>query len=195
MSAVERIERLTLDEFVRLYEQYGPFEIINGERRPLMPPVAIHGLMIRLLWRILDAFCVANKIGEVVTEMPFVLTYDSEWVKGSRVPDLMFFAATRWQKYTAETDDWERKPFIIVPDLAIEVVPPNDSFSEVQEKVEHYLSDGVRLVWVVDPMRERVTTYSGGRFTTLGKTDSLSGGDVIPGLEIQLAAVFKSDAE
>ncbi len=49
MGTIERVERLTLEEFSRLYEQEGPFELIDGERRALMPPVALHGLMIRAL--------------------------------------------------------------------------------------------------------------------------------------------------
>jgi hypothetical protein len=50
MSTAERVERLTLEEYARLYEQEGAFEIIDGERRPLMPPVVLHGLMIRALF-------------------------------------------------------------------------------------------------------------------------------------------------
>jgi Uma2 family endonuclease len=188
---IERIDHITLSDFVRLYEQSGPFELIDGEMKPLMPPVAIHGLMIRALFRLLDAFCTTHHLGEVITEMPFVLLYDSNWVRGSRVPDVMFFAAARWADYLQNTADWQEKPFILVPDLAIEVVSPNDLYTEIQGKVERYLADGVRLIWVIDPQRKRVTVYEGSQFSTIGTDDILTGGDIIPDLAISLADLFK----
>lgn len=195
MSTVQRIERLTLEDYTRLYEQEGPFEIIDGERRPLMPPVVLHGLLIRALFRLLDAFCTAHGLGEVVTEMPYVLVYDSNWVKGSRVPDLMFFAASRWQRYITETANFEGMPFVLVPDLVVEVVSPNDLYTEIQDKVDRYIDDGVRLIWVIDPHRKRVTVFEGEHFTTLGEDKSLTGGDVIPGVSIPLGDLFKPQVQ
>lgn len=192
MGAIERVERLTLDEYSRLYEQEGPFELIDGERRALMPPVALHGLMIRALFRLLDAFCTARALGEVVTEMPFVQVYDSNWVKGALVPDVMFFAAARWQQYINATPDWKGKPFVLVPDLAVEVVSPNDLYTDIQDKVARYTSVGVHLIWVVDPQRSRVTVFEGEHYRVLGQDDTLTGGEVIPDLAIKLSDLFKS---
>src|SRR5262249_3516105 len=47
----------------------------------------------------------------------------------------------------------------IAPDLAVEVVSPNDTYSEVEEKVQEYLRAGVRLVWVVDPPTKSVRVH------------------------------------
>ena len=157
-----------------------------------MPPVAIHGVILRALFRLLDAFCLSNHLGEVITEMPFVLTYDSNWVKGSRVPDLMFITAARWKDYTAATPDWRHKPYILVPDLVVEVVSPNDLYTEIQDKVDRYLADAVRLIWVVDPQRSRVSVYEGERFVTLGEDDTLTGSTIIPGFSVELAAFFQT---
>jgi hypothetical protein len=49
MSTVERVERLSIEDYVRLYEENGAFEIIDGEWREIMPPVAIHGIIVRAL--------------------------------------------------------------------------------------------------------------------------------------------------
>lgn len=190
MSAIERIEELTLEDFVRLYDEEGPFELIHGLRIPLMPPVIIHGLTARALFLALYNYCVAKALGEVVFELPFVLVYGSNWVKGARIPDVMFFAASRWEQYIRETEDWQLKPYILVPDLAVEVLSPNDSFSETQEKVTAYLRDGVKLIWVVDPIRKRVTVYQGDRFTTLTEADTLNGGEVVEGFELELKTLF-----
>lgn len=195
MSAVEQTQLLTLEEFSRLYDQEGAFELVDGERKPLMPPVAIHGWIIRTLFLALYHHCAPARLGEVFTELPYVLLYNSNWVKGSRVPDLMFFSAARWQRYLEETPDWQHKPFVLVPDLAVEVVSANDLFTEIQDKVDRYVSDGVRLIWVVDPQSSRVTIYENGRFTTVGKDETLDGGSVIPGLSIRLETVFSTAAD
>jgi Uma2 family endonuclease len=185
-----KTDLLTLDEFARLYEQEGAFEIIDGERKKLMPPVMIHIMIVRALFRLLDAFVLKHQLGEVMTEAPYVLTYDANWVKGSRVPDVMFFAKERWTAYTANTADWARKPSVLVPDFVIEVVSPNDLYTELQQKVEVYQGDGVRLIWIVDPMRKKVTVYSGEQFTTFGAEDTLDGEAVLPHLQINLKDLF-----
>lgn len=185
-----RESTLTLDDFARLYEQDGPFEIVDGERIPLMPPVAGHGYLIRTLLFLLQGFVSQRGLGEVFSELPFVLTYDSEWVRGARVPDLMFFAADRWQAYIAATPDWRKKPFVLVPDLVVEVVSANDRFSNIQSKVDRYLGDGVRMVWVIDPERERVQTYTVDQYATLTTADHLRAKGVIDGLEIPVAQIF-----
>jgi Uma2 family endonuclease len=184
------VDLLSLDEFIRLYEQEGPFEIIDGESKSLMPPVALHNLIVRGLFRVLDALCGARGLGEVFTEMPFVLTYDAQWVKGARVPDLVFITAQRWQQYVASVEDWALKPIILVPDLVVEVVSANDLYTDIQDKVEHYLDDGVRLVWVVDPMRKRVMVYEGEQYRILNAGDTLTAEQLLPQLQLKLDALF-----
>ncbi len=50
---VEHVKGMTIDEFIRVYDQEGPFELIDGEQRPMSPPVAGHGsALIRWLCRI-----------------------------------------------------------------------------------------------------------------------------------------------
>ena len=46
-------------------------------------------------------------------------------------------------------EGWVRIP----PDLAVEVVSPNDSAEELEEKLEDYHKAGVPLVWVIYPER------------------------------------------
>lgn len=81
---------IALQKFIELYNET-PFEIIEGERIAIMPGVARHVEIIRALSRILDQFISEHNLGEVYTEAPFVLEYKPDWVRGSRVPDLMFF--------------------------------------------------------------------------------------------------------
>lgn len=183
--------QLTLDEFIRLYAQEGPFEIINGERVKLMPPVTIHGIIIKRLMNWLRAY-EENGVGEAFSELPYVLVDTPDWVKGSKVPDVLFFRAERLARYREVTSGWENKPFILVPDLVVEVTSEHDRYTDINQKVELYLQDGVQLVWVIDPKRRKVAVHQPHAQTTLSEKDALTGGDVIPGFEAPVSAIFNA---
>ncbi len=71
------------------------------------------------------------------------------------------------------------------PDLAVEVVSPNDRASDVLAKVYDWLDAGCRAVWVVDPHTRTVTVYrSRQQIATLGAEDELTGDDVVPGFRM-----------
>jgi Uma2 family endonuclease len=189
---------MPLDEFIRLYDVEGPFELINGERIPRMPNVAGHAEIIEILFLAIYLFSAGKQLGKIIRETPFVLSYTSNWVTGSRVPDLMFFVDERIKAYQEATPDWKEKPYILIPDLAVEVASPTDNLADLDDKVNLYLADGVRCVWVVDPQKRRVSIQilkSLEPFTKLETylkdTDTLKGGDIIPGFEIAVAKLFE----
>lgn len=186
-----QVQEMTLADFMRRYAEDGPFEFVDGEIIPLSPQVSGSAMAASRLLSAFYIFLEKNKVGEVVPEAPFVLTFDkSNWVKGSRVPDIMFFRADRFAEYTANNPDWEEKPFIIVPDLVVEVVSPTDGYSEVAEKVEGYLRDGVQVVWVVDRQRRTVTIWHKGEYATLTEADTLTDRELLPGFEIIVKSLF-----
>ena len=79
----------------------------------------------------------------------------------------------------------------VPPDLAVEVVSPNDSSYEVHRKVLEYLDAGVALVWVIDPEARMAQIYRRDGSTNLLREDGeLSGEDVLPGFRCRLAAIF-----
>jgi len=180
---------MPMDEFIRQYEA-APFELIDGERIPLMPPVAAHGEVIRLLTRILFVYEEINPNIIVYSEMPVVLEDTPNWVKGSRVPDLMIYDKARFDDYKRQVPDWGEKPFILIPDVCVEVISPTDNYLDVDDKVEGYLKDGVRLVLVFNPRLKTVRIHTQDRTVRLNETDTLDGGDVLPGFKVAVAAIF-----
>ncbi len=188
---VEQTGLMTVEEFVRLYETEGPFEIIDGERVSLNPVMAGHGDKTRKIHEALAEHNRKHGTGVTYSELVYVLTYSSDWVKGSREPDVMFFRAERMAAYQAERPDWEELPFIIVPDLVVEIISKNDRYTEIDEKVDRYLNDGVKLVWVVDPRQKSVTLRGQNLFQKLHLNDTLTGGDIIPGFEMPVKAIFE----
>lgn len=188
-----RIEKLTLEDFVRLYEQEGPFELIDGERVFMSPTVQAHNnASSNMVWALMSWINPRN-LGKLYIEAPFVLVYDQNWVTGSRVPDMMFVSAARLEAYRDSDADWESKPLVLVPDLVVEIVSQTDRYSDVDAKVDRYLQDGVKLVWVFDPQRRKVSVHQpdSNRPLVLSGEDVLTGGDVIPGFEITVSKIFE----
>ena len=76
------------------------------------------------------------------------------------------------------------------PDLAVEV-PAGDRAGEVIAKVRDWLDAGAQTVWVVDPDSQTVTVYLGSREAKiLGPSDTLAGGDLLPGFRTPVAEFF-----
>jgi len=80
----------------------------------------------------------------------------------------------------------EEQVFTAPPFLAIEILSRTDRASDVQEKIDEYLSFGVAFVWVIDPRLKLGYVYtSGGRETC---SESLS--TVGPDIRLLLADLF-----
>jgi Uma2 family endonuclease len=81
----------------------------------------------------------------------------------------------------------------IPPDLAMEVVSPNDLAEEVEGKVEDYLRAGIRLLWVLYPNTQTVYVFRrDGSVSRLTRASELSGEDVIPGFVCRVEDLFPS---
>jgi len=51
--------------------------------------------------------------------------------------------------------------FTVAPLAVFEVLSPRDRMSRVQARIDHFLSMGVRYVWVNDPTTQRVHAHDG----------------------------------
>ena len=104
-----------------------------------------------------------------------------------RCPDVTFIRAGRFPNEVVP-DDWSDLP----PDLAVEVVSPHDRTRWLLDKVGEYLDAGVRLVWVIDPQKQRATVYrSLLDVRELGPEGELDGEDVVPGFRCRLDELFQ----
>jgi len=197
VDASIQTKRMTIDEYMRLYETKGPFEIINGERVEKVAPGYPHIRIALALYTALILFLNDHPLGEAIQEAPFTFPdpENPNWVKGARIPDIMFISAERLAAFHAEFADEEIKVITIAPDLVIEIVSPNGSYGDVRQKVQLYLQDGVQQVWVIDPKTKSVTIRKGDHAQELSESDTLDGADILPGLSIKVAKLFKKSGE
>jgi len=77
------------------------------------------------------------------------------------------------------------------PDLVVEIISPSDRVVDVEGKVQKYLANGTRLVWVIHPGLRSATVYhTDGRARQLFDKDTLDGEEVLPGFACQLADIL-----
>ena len=73
------------------------------------------------------------------------------------------------------------------PDLAIEILCDGNTDAEIDRKRREYFDAGVRLLWVADPRKKTVKVYTScDDCATLGVSDMLNGGTVLPGFQLSI---------
>ena len=162
------------------------YEIVDGIRLEL-PPMSIYSsLVANEIHNALVAYSVPRRLGRSVVETLFRLPLHSEQ---RRRPDVAFVTSTRWpaeRPVSITANAWD-----VVPDLAVEVISPNDVVEELMEKLDDYFSAGVRSVWVVYPVQRRVQVYkSMDDIHGFGENDELDGGDILPGFRVNVGSLF-----
>ncbi len=161
----------------------GPCELVRGELIMMSPAGFEHCRIAANLTAALVPFVRRGGLGVVLgTEGGFVIGHDPDTV---RAPDVAFVSAARVPEKTVLGF------FRGAPDLAVEVVSPNDRASDVLLKVLDWLRAGCRMVWVVDPQTRTVSVHRGPKeVSVLDTSDSLNGNDVLPGFTLPVADVF-----
>ncbi len=145
----------------------------------------------RLHWiSLLGSFVRSHRLGKVFSEMLFRIDKAQDL---QRRPDVAFVSAARWpvRQQAPKVAVWD-----MVPDLAIEVVSPSNSATEMNDKIHEYFAAGVVRVWMIYPSRQEIYVYKSTKdvqVVQLGQ--DLDGGDLIPGFRLPLAALFLDDPE
>jgi Uma2 family endonuclease len=176
---------MTAEELLARSSELGRCELINGELRRMSPAGAYHGDVALEISGHLYVFVKKKRLGKIfAAETGFILSRKPDTV---RAPDVMFLAKSRVPK-NGIPDGF----LPIAPDLAVEVVSPDDRFSEVTEKANSYLRAGVKLVWVVEPRARQAFVFQNGKDVLhLNANDALTGEDVLPGFTLPLAKLFE----
>ena len=168
----------------QLFEMPGHehFELVEGELIPMSPPGFDLGCIVLGIAAELREFVRARKLGMVVVEAGFCVARDPDTV---RSPDVAFVRAER------VPPGGVRAFFDGAPDLAVEVISPNDRASEVIAKADDWLRFGCAAVWVVDPETKTVTVYSHRPQTLfLSANDTLVCEELLPGFSLPVSQMF-----
>jgi Uma2 family endonuclease len=180
--------RFTPDDLLRLPDAVN-YELVDGKlvERHMGMRSSLVGLQIG---KLISVFLDANPMG-------FAFAADASYQcfadapEKVRKPDVSFIRKGRLPN-DAVPDGHSN----VHPDLAVEVLSPNDLAYDVNEKVGEYLKAGVPLVWVVDPHSRTVLIVRSpssprGSGNVLTDTETITGEDILPGFAHPVADFFK----
>jgi len=175
---IEQRTDVTVEELEKTSLPY-PAELYNGKVVFKMAAFAHGRIQTRIAGK-LDSYCERNPIGEVVTETNFQLWPERR--NQSRIPDIAFV-----KKERVPEDQWRFAN--LAPDLAVEIISPEDNFLKVLNKVDAYLEQGTQIVWVViSDTREVLVCTAAGKHSV---KDVLTAPELLPGFELPVGKIFE----
>jgi Uma2 family endonuclease len=158
-------------------------ELVEGILYEMEPPGFEHGRVALTVGALLFAHVREHKLGFAVGEVGFLLASKPDTV---RAPDACFVAAERVPEGGIPVGYWPGPP-----DLAVEVISPNDRHTAVEAKALDWLRAGTRVVVVLDPPLKTATVYrSRHDIRVLAGDEPLDLHDVVPGFAPRTGDLF-----
>src|SRR6266566_3876058 len=145
-----------------------------------------HGdICIRLSFA-LESFNRAHKLGVVLDSST------GFWMKNRncRAPDISFIPKERLKRlgFSRHT----RQFFPGAPDLAVEILSPNNTRAEMDERLADFFVSGTQLAWIIHPQEQFVEIcHSPVQRKILGSGAVLNGEQLLPGLQYPIADLFQ----
>ena len=177
--------RMTADELLHLPDNGMRRELVAGELHEMPPAGGEHGYVGNRAQIELGVFLRQHpEIGGslFLAETGFRLSRNPDTV---RAPDISYVNQERLAQ--ARVRGFPE----LAPDFVVEVVSPNDTAAEIQQKVEEWLGAGVQLAWVLYPVTRSAMVYrSSGPLGLLHADDTITGEPVLPGFACRLGDLF-----
>jgi len=162
-------------------------ELVEGVIVDMSRPGWEHGEILMMLAARIHNHVRENGLGRVaVGDTGFVLERREDGKDTVRGIDLAFIRNEKASERLSS--GWTT----IAPDLAVEVISPSNKAGDIQKKIRQLLRAGTSLIWIVYPELRSVTAHRTDGAITLTESDTLTGGDVLPGFELGVADIFPS---
>lgn len=174
--------KLTLEEFLALPEGDVNYEFVDGYTVPKVSPKFFHSTLQIALGLLLRTWCRGK--GRVVPEWAILLKRKGEdWAP---VPDLTYISYERLPK------SWKRNEACpVLPQLVIEIISPDQTIKEFEDKAKDYFEAGVSRVWVVDPEGTSIRVFFPDDSSQVYTDTKPIVDTLLPGLELTTRQVFE----
>jgi len=175
---------LTADDLLRMPDDGMRYELVRGELKTMSPSGQRHGRIAQRFALRLAQFVEERNLGVVyAAETGFRLSSSPDTV---RAPDVAFVTRARVEQVGDVEGFWPG-----APDLAVEVLSPGDTYTEVEEKALVWLEAGARTVVVIDPRKNTLTVYrSRSDIVVLSENEVFEGFDLVPGWSLRIRELF-----
>ena len=180
---------ISAEEFLELAQrpeyQDRQIELVEGEIIEMPKPTVGHGeIVIRLSTKI-ASYVYENDLGRVTGgDAGFVVRRNPAGRATVRGLDIAFISKAKMP------NPLPFKLFELAPDLAVEVISPGNSADDIHRKVRELLKAGTPLIWIVYAETRTVVVHTSASAVTYEESDTLSGGDVLPGFEVRVGDIF-----
>jgi|SRR5688572_5316192 len=183
MPSEARLELMTAEELERFDLPGKSTELVRGRLIVREPPGTYHGVVAAKLLVLLGQHVYGHALGVMCSQ-------DTGFKIGSD-PDTVRAADVAFVSKAKQHAIGQRGYSELAPDLVAEILSPDDRPGEVLSKVGDWLEAGVRLVWVIDPIRREARVYrADGHQSTIESAGALDGEGVVPGLSCRLVDCF-----
>jgi len=173
--------RLTIDDFERLPDELAEnHELVDGELVAVSSDNLEHNLIRDLIGRELALFVGPRGLGIAVTEQEY------DFGGNAHGPDASFFGTAKLPLV-----DRRKRVQRFVPDLAIEVVSPSNSFDTLMRKKDRYRKCGTAEVWILSPESREVYVYCEHGDRILREDAELTT-ELLPGFRILVRQLFET---
>jgi Uma2 family endonuclease len=105
-----------------------------------------------------------------------------------RSPDAAWIKLERWNTLSEEKQE---KFAPISPDFVVELLSPSDSLKVLQEKMQEYIDNDIKLGWLIDRKQKKVYIYRPGMpVECLENPPTVSGDPVLSGFILDLSKIW-----
>jgi Uma2 family endonuclease len=175
---------MTLDEFLQLPETEPASEFICGEVVQKTMPSFEHSRIAFILAFLFETYF--RKAGQGVGVIE--LRHSDRDESRAYLPDVGILLSGRVPR---DARTRKRGPIESPPDIAIEILSPDDRPSRVSEKLTFYMRAGVPLVWIIDPETRELHAHRPGSPSTVHRSPEVIGAQpVLSNFELSLDELF-----
>ena len=160
-------------------------ELVEGVIYTMPPAGGEHGEIAGNLFGLIWNHVKQHQLGHVTAaETGYIIGTNADGKASVRAPDVGFVS------YARMPDRMPPKYVPVPPDLAVEIVSPNDKADEIESKISEYLRACVQMIIFVYPATRSLNVYRGNSMTRLSGDDLLEGEDVLPGFSVPINELF-----
>ncbi len=177
-------ELVTADQLFSMPSDNFRYELRKGVLTKMSPSGFEHGAIVATLTARLFQFVDECHLGVICgAETGFRLSTDPDTVLA---PDVSFIKQSVIERVGRTPKFWPGPP-----DLAVEVMSPEDSVRKATAKANEWLNAGTSLVWLVNPLQRRVIVFDSAEGSyELAEHDCLLGGNLLPGFRLNVSEIF-----
>jgi Uma2 family endonuclease len=174
------VDEMTLEQFLTLSETEPVSEFASGAISPKPMADGPHAAIQAFLAVVLFPYVMRTQLGRAFIELRCI--FGPPGRQRSYVPDLTYV-------------DQGKLPLPrylhAAPDLAVEILSPDQPWAQFLNKVQFYLLYGVRMIWIIDPARWTITVETPGQEACILQAgDMLDGGEILPGFSVPIDEIF-----